>query len=55
MAEEARHVVEDVPGLDELAEALLTLRTPEEAKRFQEAAWQVHQETNGTISPAPKQ
>src|SRR2546430_4910841 len=34
MAEEARHVVEDVPGLDELAAAVLTLRTPDEAKRF---------------------
>jgi TrpR-related protein YerC/YecD len=34
MAEEAEHVVEDVSGLDELAEAVLTLRTPDEAKRF---------------------
>jgi TrpR-related protein YerC/YecD len=34
MAEETRHAVEDVPGLDELAEAVLTLRTPDEAKRF---------------------
>jgi TrpR-related protein YerC/YecD len=34
MADEARHVVEDVPGLDELAEAVLTLRTRDEAKRF---------------------
>jgi TrpR-related protein YerC/YecD len=34
MTEEARHVVEDVPGLDELADAVLTLRTRDEAKRF---------------------
>ena len=33
-ADEPRHVVEDVPGLDELAKALLTMRTPDEAKRF---------------------
>ena len=26
--------MEDVPGLDELARAVLTLRTPDEAKRF---------------------
>jgi TrpR-related protein YerC/YecD len=32
--EEARHVVEDVPGLDELADAVLTLRTRDEARRF---------------------
>lgn len=32
--EEPAHAVEDVPGLDALAEALLTVRTPEEAKRF---------------------
>jgi TrpR-related protein YerC/YecD len=31
---EARHVVEDVPGLDDVADVLLTLRTREEAKRF---------------------
>jgi TrpR-related protein YerC/YecD len=31
---EARHVVEDVPGLDELADAVLTLRTRDEARRF---------------------
>jgi TrpR-related protein YerC/YecD len=29
-----RHVVEDVPGLDDLADTVLTLRTREEAKRF---------------------
>lgn len=34
MADEAEHVVENVHGLDELAEAVLTLRTPDEAKRF---------------------
>jgi len=34
MRDEARHVVEDVPGLDELAEAVLTLRTRDEAQRF---------------------
>ena len=34
-ASEARHVeVEEIPGLDELAAAFLTLRTPDEAKRF---------------------
>ena len=33
-AVEARHVVEDVPGLDELAAAVLTLRTRDEATRF---------------------
>jgi TrpR-related protein YerC/YecD len=32
--EEPRHVVEDVPGLDELADAVLTLRTRDEARRF---------------------
>jgi TrpR-related protein YerC/YecD len=31
---EPRHVVEDVPGLDDLADTVLTLRTREEAKRF---------------------
>jgi TrpR-related protein YerC/YecD len=31
---EARHVVEDLPGLDELADAFLTLRTRDEARRF---------------------
>jgi TrpR-related protein YerC/YecD len=31
---EPRHVVEDVPGLDDLAGAFLTLRTRDEAKRF---------------------
>jgi TrpR-related protein YerC/YecD len=31
---EARHAVEDVPGLDELAVVFLTLRTRDEAKRF---------------------
>ena len=31
---EPRHVVEDVPGLDELADAFLTLRTQDEARRF---------------------
>lgn len=30
----ARTPVEPVPGLDELAEAILSLRTPEEAQRF---------------------
>jgi TrpR-related protein YerC/YecD len=29
-----RHVVEDVPGLDELADAFLMLRTREDARRF---------------------
>jgi TrpR-related protein YerC/YecD len=33
-AAEPRHVVEDVPGLDELADVVLTLRTRDEAKRF---------------------
>ena len=33
-ASEPRHEVEDVPGLDQLADALLTLRTRDEAKRF---------------------
>jgi TrpR-related protein YerC/YecD len=33
-ASEPRHVVEDLPGLDELADALLTLRTRDEAQRF---------------------
>jgi TrpR-related protein YerC/YecD len=33
-ATEPRHVVEDVPGLDELAGALLTLGTRDEATRF---------------------
>ena len=31
---EARHELEDIPGLDDLATAFLTLRTPEEATRF---------------------
>src|SRR5438270_12731336 len=31
---EPRHVVEDLPGLDDLADTLLTLRTRDEAKRF---------------------
>jgi TrpR-related protein YerC/YecD len=31
---EPRHVVEDIPGLDDLAEAVLTVRTRDEAKRF---------------------
>ena len=31
---EPRHEVEDVPGLDALADALLTLRTRDEARRF---------------------
>lgn len=31
---EPAHVVEDVPGLDELADALLVLRTRDEARRF---------------------
>jgi TrpR-related protein YerC/YecD len=34
LADEARHAVEDVPGLGDLAQAVLTLRTPDEAKRF---------------------
>ncbi len=34
MAEEARHAVEDVPGLDDLATAMLSLRTEDETKRF---------------------
>ena len=33
-ASEPRHEIEDVPGLDDLADALLTLRTRDEAKRF---------------------
>ena len=33
-AAEPRHVVENVPGLDELAAAVLTLRTRDEATRF---------------------
>ena len=33
-AGEGRHAVEDVPGLDELADVVLTLRTRDEAKRF---------------------
>jgi len=34
-ANEERHVeVEEIPGLDELADAFLTLRTPDEARRF---------------------
>jgi|SRR5581483_5119528 len=31
---EPAHVVEDVPGLDDLADALLVLRTRDEARRF---------------------
>jgi TrpR-related protein YerC/YecD len=31
---EPRHAVEEVPGLDELADAMVTLRTRDEAKRF---------------------
>jgi TrpR-related protein YerC/YecD len=31
---EPRHVVEEVPGLDDLADAVLTLRTRDEARRF---------------------
>ncbi|HZQ64048.1 MAG TPA: YerC/YecD family TrpR-related protein [Gaiellaceae bacterium] len=31
---EPRHAVEDVPGLDELADALLSLRTRDEVRRF---------------------
>ena len=31
---EPRHAVEDVPGLDDLADAVLTLRTRDEARRF---------------------
>jgi TrpR-related protein YerC/YecD len=31
---EPAHVVEDVPGLDELADAVLVLRTRDEARRF---------------------
>jgi TrpR-related protein YerC/YecD len=31
---DARHVVEDVVGLDDLADAVLTLRTRDEARRF---------------------
>jgi TrpR-related protein YerC/YecD len=31
---EPRHVVEEISGLDELADAVLTLRTRDEAKRF---------------------
>jgi TrpR-related protein YerC/YecD len=31
---EPRHEVEDIPGLDELADALLTVRTRDEARRF---------------------
>jgi TrpR-related protein YerC/YecD len=33
-ASEPAHVVEDVPGLDDLADALLVLRTRDEARRF---------------------
>ena len=32
--QEPRHEVEPVPGLDELAEALTAMRTPDEVKRF---------------------
>src|SRR5437763_8742929 len=31
---EPEHAVEDVPGLDELADAVLVLRTRDEARRF---------------------
>jgi TrpR-related protein YerC/YecD len=31
---EPRHAVEEIPGLDELADAVLTLRTRDEARRF---------------------
>src|SRR5713101_6291136 len=31
---EPAHVVEDVPGLDDLADAVLALRTRDEARRF---------------------
>jgi TrpR-related protein YerC/YecD len=34
MAEELTREVEDLPGLDELADAVLTLRTRDEARRF---------------------
>jgi TrpR-related protein YerC/YecD len=33
-AHEPAHAVEDIAGLDELADALLSLRTPEECRRF---------------------
>ena len=33
-ASEPRHEIEDVPGLDDLADALLTLRDRDEARRF---------------------
>jgi TrpR-related protein YerC/YecD len=33
-ASEARHDIEEIPGLDELAAAFLTLRNVDEAKRF---------------------
>ena len=33
-ASEARHDIEEIPGLDELADAFLTLRNADEAKRF---------------------
>ena len=33
-ASEPRHVVEDLPGLDDLADAVVSLRTGDEAKRF---------------------
>jgi TrpR-related protein YerC/YecD len=32
--EPARHDVEEIPGIDELADAFLTLRTRDELKRF---------------------
>jgi TrpR-related protein YerC/YecD len=32
--EPVRHDVEEIPGIDELADALLTLRTRDELKRF---------------------
>src|SRR5436190_20948659 len=34
IADEIRHDLEDIPGLDDLAAAFLTLRTRDEAKRF---------------------
>jgi TrpR-related protein YerC/YecD len=33
-AHEPEHAVEDIPGLDDLAEALLSLRSREECRRF---------------------
>jgi TrpR-related protein YerC/YecD len=34
VSSEPRHAVEEVPGLDDLADAVLTLRTRDEARRF---------------------